>query len=95
MTHFPNFRETLGRHLLAIETRDLDTLTETLGDTPILITGDAAKPLEIYESAALGIAVLHVDYREGGGSRESFRTLVFEQREGEWRLVQDQDTATR
>lgn len=85
MTHFPNFREMLGRHLLAIETRDLDTLTETLGDTP----------LEIYESAALGIAVLHVDYREGGGSRESFRTLVFEQREGEWRLVQDQDTATR
>lgn len=115
-----NFRETLGRHLLAIETRDLDTLTETLGDTPILITGDGklkrtkgdyieahrawftvkdwtltAKPVEIYESAALGIAVLHVDYREGGRSRESFRTLVFEQREGEWRLVQDQDTATR
>jgi len=31
-----NFRETLGRHLLAIATRDLDTLA----DNPILIMAD-------------------------------------------------------
>ena len=115
-----NFRETLGRHLLAIETRDLDTLTASVGDTPILIRADGslkrtkgdyieahrawfatkdwtltAKPVEIYENATLGVAVLHLGYREGGRSRESFRTLVFEQRDGAWRLVQDQDTATR
>ena len=35
-----NFRETLGRHLLAMETRDLDSLVETVGDNPVLITAD-------------------------------------------------------
>ena len=115
-----NFRETLGRHLLAIETRDLDTLMDTVGDTPILIMGDGklkrtkgdyveahrawsasgswkltAKPVEIYENASLGVAVLHVDYREGTKSSESYLTLVFEQRDGEWRVAQSQSTATK
>lgn len=115
-----NFRETLGRHLLAIETRDLDTLVATLADSPILIMGDGklkrtkgdfveahrawfelrdwtltAKPVEIYEGANLGIAVLRVEYREGGKSSASYLTLVFEQRDGEWLVVQSQDTPIR
>ena len=35
-----NFRETLGRHLLAMETKDLDTLAATVADPLILITSD-------------------------------------------------------
>jgi len=35
-----DFRETLGRHLLAIETRDLDTLAGTVADPLILIMAD-------------------------------------------------------
>jgi len=112
-----NFRETLGRHLLAIETRDLDTLAATIGDTPILIMADGklkrtkgefieahrawfemknwtltAKPVEIYEGANLGVAVLHLDYREGGKSSASYLTLIFENKGGEWLMVQDQNT---
>jgi ketosteroid isomerase-like protein len=112
-----NFRETLGRHLLAIETRDLDTLAATLADSLILIMADGklkrtkgdfveahrgwfemknwtltAKPVEIYESSSLGVAVLHLDYREDGKRSESYLTLVFEQRDGEWLMVQDQNT---
>ena len=34
------FREALGRHLLAIENRDLDGLAETLSDNLILITAE-------------------------------------------------------
>ena len=108
-----NFRETLGRHLLAIETKDLDTLAATVADSLILISSDGtlkrsqkefvqthrewfglqgwtvtAKALEIYESASLGIAVLHLKYREG----ESWLTLVFELRDGEWLMVQHQNT---
>jgi len=112
-----NFRETLGRHLLAIETRDLDTLAATLADPLILIMADGtmkrskaefieahrawfampgwtltAKPAEIYQSGSLGVAVLRLDYREGARSSESWLTLVFEQRGGEWLMVQDQNT---
>ena len=85
-----NFRETLGRHLLAIEQRDLEALAATLADPLILIMADGklkrskaefveahrgwfamknwtlqAKPVEIYEGASLGVAVLHLAYREG------------------------------
>ena len=108
-----NFRETLGRHLLALETKDVDTLAATLADPLILITANGtlkrsraeflqthreyfalqgwtltAKALEIYESASLGIAVMHLKYREG----EGWLTLVFEQRGGEWLMVQHQNT---
>lgn len=113
MTHFANFRETLGRHLLAMETKDADTLAATLADPLILITANGtlkrskseflqiqreyfalqgwtlkAKAVEIYESASLGIAVLHLEYRES----EGWLTLVFEQRGGEWLMVQHQNT---
>jgi ketosteroid isomerase-like protein len=112
-----NFRETLGRHLLAIETRDLDTLASTLADPLILITADGqlkrskaefvdahrgwlamknwtlqAKPVEIYEGDSIGVAVLHLDYREGERQSLSYLTLVFEKRDGEWLMVQDQNT---
>ena len=115
-----NFRETLGRHLLAIETRDLDTLAATVADPLILIMADgklerakrefveahrgwfamknwtlSAKPVEIYEGDALGVAVLHLDYREDGKRSESYLTLVFEKRGGEWLMVQDQNTPIR
>ena len=115
-----DFRETLGRHLLAIETRDLDTLAATVADPLILIMADgklkhsksefveahrgwfamknwtlSAKPVEIYEGGALGVAVLHLDYREDGKRSESYLTLVFENRSGEWLMVQDQNTPIR
>lgn len=115
-----NFRETLGRHLLAIETRDLDTLAATLADPLILIMADGrlkrskaefvdahrawfamknwtltAKPVEIYEGGSLGVAVLHLDYREDGRQSPSYLTLVFENRAGEWLMVQDQNTPIR
>ena len=115
-----NFRETLGRHLLAIETRDLDTLAATVADPLILVMADGqmkrskdefvdahrgwfamqnwtltAKPVEIYENAGLGVAVLHLDYREDAKRSESYLTLVFEERGGEWLMVQDQNTPIR
>jgi ketosteroid isomerase-like protein len=112
-----NFRETLGRHLLAIEKRDLATLAATVADRLILITAEGklkrskaefvdahrgwfamaswtlqAKPVEIYEGGSLGVAVLHLDYRENGKQSLSYLTLVFEKRDGEWLMVQDQNT---
>ena len=115
-----NFRETLGRHLLAIETRDLATLAATLADPLILITAEGrlkrskaefvdahrgwfgmadwtlqAKPVEIYEGGSIGVAVLHLDYREGEKRSESYLTLVFESRGDEWLMVQDQHTPIR
>ncbi|HEX7052544.1 MAG TPA: nuclear transport factor 2 family protein [Burkholderiales bacterium] len=114
------FREALGRHLLALETRDLDTLAATLADPLLLIMADGtlkrskadfleahrgwfamqnwtltAKPVEIYEGGSIGVAVLHLDYREDGKRSASYLTLVFEQRDGEWLMVQDQNTPIR
>jgi ketosteroid isomerase-like protein len=115
-----NFRETLGRHLLAIEERNLEALAATVADPLLLIMADgklkrtksefveahrgwfamknwtlSAKPVEIYENAGLGVAVLHLDYREDGKASESYLTLVFENRGGEWLMVQDQNTPIR
>jgi len=112
-----NFRETLGRHLLAIEKRDLATLAATVADPLVLITAEGrlkrskaefvdahrgwfamgdwtlqAKPVEIYEGGSIGVAVLHLDYREGEKRSESYLTLVFENRGDEWLMVQDQNT---
>ena len=115
-----NFREALGRHLLAIEERDLEALAATVADPLILIMADgklkrtkaefveahrgwfamknwtlSAKPVEIYENAGLGVAVLHLDYREDGKRSESYLTLVFEHRGSAWLMVQDQNTPVR
>jgi ketosteroid isomerase-like protein len=114
------FRETLGRHLLAIEKRDLDALAATVADPLVLIMADGtlkrskrefidahrgwfdmknwtlqAKPVEIYEDAQLGVAVLSLDYREGDKRSESYLTLVFERRGDEWLMVQDQNTPVK
>jgi ketosteroid isomerase-like protein len=115
-----NFHETLGRHLLAIETRDLETLAATVADPLILVMADGtlkrskadfvdahrgwfamdnwtlqAKPVEIYEGSSLGVAVLHLDYREAEKRSESYLTLVFEKRGNDWLMVQDQNTPIR
>ena len=112
-----NFRETLGRHLLAIEKRDLAGLADTVADPLILIMGDGqlkrsktdfveahrgwfampdwtlrAKPVEIYEGPSIGVAVLHLDYREDQKQSLSYLTLVFEKRGDAWLMVQDQNT---
>ncbi len=116
------FREALGRHLLAIETRDLDTLATTVApDELVLVTAEGrlvkrteeflamhrdwfadhgwtleAKPVHVFESDGLGVAVLHLDYRAPPSTRsESYLTLVFERRDGKWLMVQDQNTPIR
>ena len=86
------FRETLDRHLDAIRRRDLPALADTVSEGDlVLITSDG------YEGGALGVAVLHLDYRETPKQRppvyqESYLTLVFQERQGKWRMVQDQNT---
>jgi uncharacterized protein (TIGR02246 family) len=115
-----NFRETLGRHLLAIEERNLEALADTVADPLVLIMADGqlkrsktefveahrgwfampnwtlqAKPVQIAEGPELGVAVLHLDYREAGNSSESYLTLVFERRGDQWLMVQDQNTPVR
>lgn len=116
------FREALGRHLLAIETRDLDTLAATVApEELVLVTAEGrlvtrteeflamhrawfatkgwtleAKPVHFFENDTLGVAVLHLDYREPPSTRtESYLTLVFERRDGRWLMVQDQNTPIR
>jgi uncharacterized protein (TIGR02246 family) len=59
-----------------------------------------AKPVEIFESPDLAVAVLRLDYRETPPDRpavrqESFLTLVFARQDGGWRMVQDQNTPVR
>lgn len=117
------FREALGRHLLAIEEKDLDALAETVApDGVLLIMSDGrlvrtteefldahrgwfamkhwrleVKPVQIYETPHLGVAVLHLDYREMSPGQPATRqasmlTLVFQNRGGKWLMVQDQNT---
>lgn len=117
------FRETLGRHLLAIEERDLDALAATVApDKLLLIMSDGrlvtstkeflevhkawfamknwrleVKPVQIYETPDLGVALLHLEYREmppgqAPTRQESMLTLVFANRGGTWLMVQDQNT---
>ena len=116
------FREALGRHLLAIEKKDLQALADTVApDGLVLITAQGklarstaeflelhrgwfamdnwtlqAKPLEFFENADQGVAVLHLDYREAPATRqESYLTLVFQRRAGKWLMVFDQNTPVR
>lgn len=55
------------------------------------------KPVQLIESAELGVATLQLEYRETPPGRpatrqESVMTLVFRQRGGKWVMVQDQNT---
>lgn len=120
------FRETLDRHVRAIQARDLPALVETLpADELVLIQADGrlvrrvsefvelhrgwfesptwtltADPVEITETPDLGVAVLHVDYRDttadGGRIHEtSYLTLVFARQGDRWVMVQDQNTPAK
>ncbi len=117
------FREALGRHLLAIEDRDLGALADTVApDGLLLVMSDGklvrstaefleahrgwfamkhwrleVKPVHIYETAQLGVALLHLEYRDTPpgqppSRQESLLTLIFENRNGRWLMVQDQNT---
>ena len=66
-----SFREALGRHLLAIEERDLDALADTVADEEILLV------------------------MSDGRLARSMLTLVFQQRNGKWAMVLDQNTPVR
>jgi len=81
-----NFRETLGRHLLAMEMRDLDTLAGAIGDTPILIMADGKLKRTKGD---------YVEAHRAWFSSESYLTLVFERQGDQWLLVQNQNTPIR
>ncbi len=56
--------------------------------------------VEVFESDVLGVAVIHLDYRDrgpdGGAVHEtSYLTLVFERQGGKWVMVLDQNTPIR
>jgi len=117
------FREALGRHLLAIEEKDIDALAATIApDGVLLVMSDGklvrsteefieahrgwfamkhwrleVKPVHLYESGELGVALLHLEYRETPPGKppvrqESLLTLVFQNRGGRWLMFQDQNT---
>jgi uncharacterized protein (TIGR02246 family) len=117
------FRETLDKHLRAIQDRDLSALTSTLPDDDlVLIMSDGrlvrssrefadlhrgwfesrtwtlkADPVSVTETPDLGVAVLHLEYRDhppgGQPVREtSYLTLIFARRGDTWVMVHDQNT---
>jgi len=117
------FREALGRHLLAIEEKDIDALAATIApDGVLLVMSDGklvrsteefieahrgwfamkhwrleVKPVHLYASSDLGVALLHLEYRETPPGKppvrqESLLTLVFQNRGGRWLMFQDQNT---
>jgi ketosteroid isomerase-like protein len=117
------FREAVGRHLLAIEERDLEALEATLApDTVLLVASDGrltrtareflegyrawfamkhwrldVKPIQMWESAELGVALLNYAYREMAPGQVptlqlSVVSLVFQNRNGQWRMIQNQNT---
>jgi uncharacterized protein (TIGR02246 family) len=118
------FRETLDKHMRAIQQRDLQALAETLPqDEVVLILSDgrlvhsvkeflelhrgwfAAKTwslgarLEcVHETPDMGVAVLHLDYRDQPDGKPSlhetsYLSLVFRKLpDGRWVMVQDQNT---
>jgi uncharacterized protein (TIGR02246 family) len=58
------------------------------------------KPVQVWESADLGVAVLRLDYREikpdrTGTRQESLLTLTFQKRGDKWVMVQDQNTPVK
>jgi uncharacterized protein (TIGR02246 family) len=57
----------------------------------------AIEPVNVTESADLAVATLHLDYRDrspdGQATRQtSYLTLVFARRDGQWVMIQDQNT---
>ncbi len=120
------FRETLDKHLRAIQQRDLPALIETLPERELLLIMSngrlvrevrefveahrgwfesktwklGVEPVSIYESADIGVALLHLDYRDdtphGKAIHEtSYLTLIFARQGHKWVMVQDQNTPIR
>lgn len=120
------FRETLDRHLSAIQKRDLQALADTVtsGDL-VLVSADGqlvrsaqgfldrhrgwfemtnwhleVTPVQVVETPQMGIAVLHLTYHETPEDmppihQQSYLTLVFQQQNGKWLMVLDQNTPMR
>ena len=58
------------------------------------------KPVQLYESAELGVVLLQLEYRENAPGQppvrqQSLLTLVFQSRNGKWQMVLDQNTPVR
>jgi uncharacterized protein (TIGR02246 family) len=58
------------------------------------------KPVHIYDTPQLGVALFHLEYRETPPGKqptrqESVMTLVFQPRGGKWVMVLDQNTPVR
>jgi uncharacterized protein (TIGR02246 family) len=58
------------------------------------------KPVQIIDTPALGVALFQLEYRETPPGKpptrqESVLTLVFQQRNGKWVMVLDQNTPVR
>lgn len=121
-----SFREALGKHLLAIEERDLRALADTIApDEVLFVTTDGklarsakefleahrgwfemkhwrleVKPVHLFETPQLGIALLRLEYRETPPGKpptrqESLQSLAFQQRNGKWVMVLAQNTTVR
>lgn len=117
-----SFRDTLGRHLLAIQERDLRALGDTLAEDLVLVMSDGRlvqgwkeflqlhrgwfatknwtldlKPVQVWESGELGVAMFRLDYREVQGAvvQESLLTLTFQRRADKWLMVMDQNTPVK
>ena len=121
-----SFREALGKHLLAIEERDLRALADTIApDDVLFVTTDGklarsakefleahrgwfemkhwrleVKPVHLFETPQLGIALLRLEYRETPPGKpptrqESLQSLAFQQRNGKWLMVLAQNTTVR
>ena len=120
------FREALGKHLLAIEERDLRALADTVApDEVLFVTTDGklarsakefleahrgwfemkhwrleVRPVHLFETSLLGVALLRLEYRETPPGKpptrqESLHSLTFQQRNGKWVMVLAQNTTVR
>ena len=91
------FREALGKHLLAIEERDLDAHRGWFAMKNWRLE---VKPVHLYDTPQLGVALFQLEYRETPPGKpptrqESLLTLVFENRGGKWLMVLDQNTPVK
>jgi len=81
------FRQALHRHLQALERSDQHARL-------------FATPLEIHEERDAGVALLHLLYCEDAPGKRPVReqshlTLVYQRRDDEWVVVQDQHSPIR
>ena len=81
------FRQALHRHLQALERSDQHARL-------------FATPLEIHEETDAGVALLHLLYCEDAPGKRPVReqshlTLVYQRRDDEWVVVQDQHSPIR